>query len=101
MGKSKWPLKKKPHKICTLSFKKEKKKISVDIFPGVGRWVLTDRASKKAKRRKWGQALSDVKINQYPLSLHSLSESRGSLFSLPENRQVQELLPAPRLQPVG
>lgn len=64
------------------------------------------RVSKEAKMRKWGQVLCNVKII-YILSLSSLSlspslsESRGTLFSFPENRQVQELLPAPRLQPVG
>lgn len=47
--------------------------------------------------RKWGQIVCNVTINT-PLPT---SESRGTLFSFPENRQVQELVPAPGFQPVG
>lgn len=41
--------------------------------------------------RKWGQVLSDVKINQYPLSLPSLSPS-----SLPSPGIKRELVFFPR-----
>lgn len=49
----------------------------------------------EAKMRKWGQIVCNVTINT------PTSESRGTLFSFPENRQVQELVPATGFQPVG
>ena len=96
------PLKRKRKTICIDSEISRSATLCVDVGPGGGGGGGLgggEKGERGADTFQWEKQ----KIAPPPFAplLLSLSESTGTLFSLPENRQVEESVPAPGLQPVG